>query len=412
MTSSSTRSRGAPRLIRRIAAALALGILAACTGTFEIRPPTLLVVAFEDPQPAVGLVRDTFNALEPGQSRALTFVTGSRRALPARAIDVDVVDRAGTRTAAVFLLRADGTDVAYLRGFDLADIDPDDPTAFAPADAFSVLLANDGPDGDEGILEDPPAPVCPTAVEVTTDGRFAAVFEQRSACGGSEFRAIYILDLDPLITGGEPLLVRSIDAPAPAAPGMYLDQERVLDPDLREALYFVDPLGLVKRYVFETDEVETLDAAGVPGDTDALVDIGRVLDLLVLVADDGYLLIDPTEAAPVAEPVESAEDLTRLVRDPYGVTDEAVLLAGDRLVVHPEVSEAEFREETSAPARTGAVTDPVDRFVYLLGDARIGIYDLLAAEEERLVVTPFAVPEIPSADVMTWTRALLPPPAP
>lgn len=409
MNGAPARPPTTPRLLRWIVATLVLAALAGCTGTFEVRPPTLLVVAFEDTEPAVGLVRDTFNALEPGQSRALAFVAGSRRPLPARAIDVDVVDRVGVRTAAVFLLRAEGTEEAYLRGFNLADIDPDDPAAFAPADEFSVLLANGGPDGDEGILEDPSAPICPTAMEVTAEGRYVAIFEERSACGGTEFRAIHILDLDPLITGGEPVLVRSIDAPAPAAPGMYLDQEGVLDPDLREALYFVDPLGLVKRYVFETDEVETLDVAGVPSDTDALVDIGRVLDLLVLVAEEGYLLIDPSEASPVGEPVESANDLTRLVRDPYGVTDEAVLLAGDRLVVHPDVAEAAFREETSAPARSGAVTDPVDRFVYLLGDARIGIYDLLTAEAENLVVTPFAVPEIPSADVITWTRALLPP---
>ena len=401
-----------PRSITRLPirlgpVALLVLLLAACTGTFEVRPPTLLVVAFEDSSPAVGLVRDTFSALEPGQSRTLSFVTGSRRPLPAPAVDVDVVDRAGARPTAVFLLREQGTQTSYLRGFRIDDIDPDDATAFSEHPAYAVLLANGGPGGDEGLLEDPAAPICPVEIEVTGDGRYAAVFEDRSVCGGAEFRAIHIVDLQEATSGGGDALVRSIDAPAPAPAGMFLDQDGGIDPVLREALYFLDPVGLLKRYVFATDSVETLDVAGIPSSADALRDIGRVLDLLVLVDDDRYLLVDLREGASEAIAVDSASDLTRLVRDPFAATDEAVLLAGDELVVHDDVREPALRSEQSAPTRADAAIEPVDRFAYLLGDATIGVYDLLHIDGENVPVTPFAVPEIPSADVLTWTRAQL-----
>lgn len=94
-----------------------------------------------------------------------------------------------------------------------------------------------------------------------------------------------------------------------------------------------------------------------------------------------------------------------MVPDPLGNTNSAVLLAGNALVVHDVATADAFAEESTAPARTDASLEPIDRFVYLLGDERIGVFDLLTFEGTAIQVRAFTVPDIPSASVLTWTRA-------
>lgn len=395
------------------AAALLL-ILAGCTGTFEARPPTLLVVAFDDGGPAVALVRDTFNALQPGETRALEFLAASARGLPAPAVAVDVVDRAGSRPTAVFLLReatSEPTDppTTFLRGFSLGGIDPEAPAAFDEVPRFGRLLANGGPAGDEGILEASAVDAyCPTEIQMSDSGRYVAIFESRSACGDAEFRAIHVIDLDA-VDAASPNPVVSIESPAPGAAGIYLDQDGDLDPEGRAALYWVDPTAGVRAFDLATETIRTPDVTGDPFDAGSVRDIGRIQDLLVLVMQDALVLVDLLASPPTANVVDSASGLTELVVDPFAVTDDAVLLAGDTLVVHPDAREDALAEESSAAARTGAVLEPIDRFVYLLSDGRIGVFDLLEFDGERISVTPFAVPEVPGAAAVTWTRARVEP---
>ena len=382
---------------------VALG-LTGCTGTFEAGPPTLLVVAFDDGTPRVGLVKDTFRALDAA-GRDLVFVPGSARVLPEPAVAIDVVDRAGTRPTAVVLSRGAGTAPAtYLRGFSLAGIDPASPSAFVEDPEYTFTLANGGT-GDDGLLETRlAADYCLVDAQITRTGRYLAVFEERSACGGASFRAVYVLDLEAARTGTDPL-VAVFDSPAPTNAGLYVDPTGDLDARGRAAVYFVDPVEGLKAFRFDTREVVDLDIAIAPFDPSGVVDIGRVGAALILVESDAYVIVDPTTTTPTATRVDSASGLTTMVPDPLGITTSAVFLAGDQLVVHDDVSADGFAEESSAPVRTGASLEPIDRFVYLLGDERIGVFDLLTFEGSSVQVRAFSIPEIPAATALTWTRA-------
>lgn len=395
----------AHRMLGGLAGTIWLLALVACTGTFESRPPTLLVVAFADSGPAVGLVQDTFNALQPGESRSLEFVAGSRRPLPAPAVAVDVVGRAADRPTAVFLLRDPTTRESVMRGFTIQGIDPTSPTEFAGDPSFEITLANAGPTGGEGALEiGLQDDYCPTGLQISRTGRYVAVFESRESCGGGTFRAIYVVDTTRLGTGNDPV-VRRLVSPEPGAAGFYVDQEGALSPNSRELLYFVVPGFGVRTYDFERDEVRSLDIEGSPSDAGSLTGIGRIQDALALVEPNRYFLTDLEATPPAAEAVASASGLTRLLTDPFGLTAQAVLLAGDRLVVHEDARAAEFEQESSAPSRTDAILEPIDRFVYLLSDRAIGVFDLLEFGAGPLRVVSFPVPEIPAASVLTWTRA-------
>jgi hypothetical protein len=230
-------------------------------------------------------------------------------------------------------------------------------------------------------------------VQVSESGRYLAVFESRSACGAAEFRAIHVIDLTAVDAGSADAVV-SIVSPAPGEAGIYLDQDGRLDPAGRQAVYWVDPIAGVRAFDLASESILAPDVEGDAFDPGAMRDIGRIQDLLVLVAPDEYVLIDLLAAPPSAAVVDSASDLTELVVDPFAATDDAVLLADDALVVHAEAREEAFAVE-------------IDRFVYLLSDARIGVFDLLEFDGEDIVVTPFPVPEIPGAAVITWTRAAI-----
>lgn len=392
---------GMPLLI-----AVCLAALSGCTGTFEARPPTLLVVGFEDAAgPAVGLVRDTFNVVESGENRNLEFIPGSRRALPAPAVSVDVVDRAGARPTAVFLARDPNTRFTSLRGFAIESIDQTDSSAFTSEPSFARVLANGGPDGDEGLLEIGLSDdYCPTEVQVSSSGRYVAVFEERAVCGDTEFRAIYLLDLMASAPGEDPVIARLV-SPEPGAAGIFLDQNGDLDPAGRETLYFVDPGAGVRAWDLGSGTSRVLDVTGLSGAVSGLRDIGRVLERLVLVDANRLFLVPSAQSNPEATAVASAESLSELVLDPFGITEQAVLLAGDELVIHPDAREAAFDREPGALPRSAAVLEPIDRFVYLVGDARIDVFDLLEFDGGSVQIDPFTVPEIPSATAITWTRA-------
>lgn len=396
------------RIGASVLSALCLAVLWGCTGTFETRPPTLLVVAFEDGSgPAVALVRDTFNVLQPGETRELVYIAGSRRALPAGAVDNDVVDRTGIRPTAVFLSRDPQTDATYLRGFTIEGIGQSDPTGFDPAQRFSHVLANGGVNGDEGLLERGlEDDYCPTQVQVSETGRYLAVFEQRSACGGTEFRAIYVIDLDEATDPGVDPVVERFVSPEPAAAGMFLDQDGGLDRDGRETLYFVDPSAGVRAWDLASESSRILDIVGLPSDAGRLRDIGRVRDRLVLVDANRLFLVEPADVAPEALEVASATDLMQLVTDPFAVTPQAVLRSGAGLVIHADAEEPGFERETGVLTRTDAVLEPIDRFVYLSGDGRIDVFDLLEFGTGLVRSARFDVPEIPSATTLTWTRAI------
>lgn len=377
--------------------------MVACTGTFEVGAPTLLVVAFDDGTPQVGLVEDTFRSLDPGM-RDLVFLTGSTRSLPAPAVAVDVVGRALDRSAAVFLLRASGTaPAAYLRGFVIQGIDPADPVAFMEDPALSLTLANGGA-GGEGLLDEHRGDedYCLVDAQVSAEGRYLALFEERSACGGTAFRGIYVLDLEAAAVGADPMVAAFV-SPEPGPAGIYLDPTGALDASERPTLYFIDPLTGVNAYRLDTGNTEDVAEGGVLFDPTSVVDLGRIGDALVLVEPDAYVLLDTT--AEPAERIESAAGLTDIVSDPLGLAQSAMLLAGDRLVVHDDVTTDTFVLEASSPPRADASFDPVDRFLYLLGDAQIGVFDELTFEGTAIQVRSFGVPEIPNASVLTWTRA-------
>src|SRR5690606_6401767 len=199
---------GPRKKAQRALALLAVGLLAAalsaCTGTKEPQPPTLLVVGVEDRSappavPQLLLVEDVTATAPVGDPR-LRVVPGSRRALLAPAVAIDFEERDGARDAAWVLTRevdASGPTpvvTAHLQRFEVADVDPAAPTAFAEDAAALVTLTDPGGTGVlDGVSDSSPA-TCPTALQVSRSGAHAVILDDPEACGLTDHPELWLVD--------------------------------------------------------------------------------------------------------------------------------------------------------------------------------------------------------------------------
>lgn len=422
-----SRRRAAPWGLGPLLTLLAL-LLGGCTGTFETRPPVLLAVAFDDGSPALALLVDTFSALEPGQSRELTLLPWSRRALPAPGVALDVVDRAGARSALLVLARSDASGRSFLRGFTFDDVDLTSETGFTPLSRYELLL--DGPEDDPGLLDrlGPKGPddYCLTEVEASADGEFIAVFDDRERCGGdSGIKDVYVIDVDagtvvsPTVDFGE----RASGAGLALAQGLERDTG---------FLFFLDAFATLFRW--DPVEEERLELGPVDSGVDPefrdLATVGS--DTLVVLSREFYKLVDLSVADIAVLEVPTAIDARRVVDDPFDIVPALVLLGGGntddaftRFSIHATLDNSDPDLEVGFAVISGvtaATLEPVDRFVYLVRDGEVLVFDLLtylsAVQQGELpAVSAFftrcadasnhcPVPELENPTAVTWTRAV------
>lgn len=407
------------RLVAALAAALLL--LAACTGTREPRPPTLLLVGTAPGgAPRLLLVEDVTETAPPGQPR-LVVVPGGARALAAPAVAIDFEDRGLERPAAWVLTRAVANQggapavTAYLQRFLVADVDPADPTAFAEDAAARVTLTSPGGGGVLDGLSLTSPTTCPAALQVDREGAFAVVLDDPSRCGSGDHPELWLVPLG----GGTPQALQGTNEVAPLA--AYLDQR----PDDQVVYFLVEAIDQTHVYARRLAEAGSERLAGVSlparaGDLRAAAGAG---DRLLALTADELLAVDLTAPGPAVR-TATRDGAAALAADPTGASPEVLVLDGSAIAFHEDVEDGE--PDTAPHPALAATIDPLTRFAYAVYEGRLVILDLLTGGDTdssfqarleplpEVVLPPGAPGSLPGADtapvtVIGWVRAAAPP---
>jgi hypothetical protein len=383
--------------VRRLIAPALLLMLAACTGTFELRPPILLAVTFDDGAPQVALIRDNFATTSAGTPRELTFLDTSRRPLPAPAVAIDVVDRAGDRPTLTVLSRETAAPFrGHLSGFDLAGIDPADPTAFAEDADYSRdltdLLRNQPELADD-------AEYCLVDLQISRSGRYLALLEDRTVCGAEDVTALYVVDLD------DDSLVIAVDTEPLVAAGLYLDQG---DDTLHFVVEGVGNAGLERITLGSGDRTVVADITG-----QEQVDVGRVaappgaegVRLVALSSDSFQAINDDLSPAEVGPELSTEVGARALIADPFELSAQLFILGASRFTVHNSLDADGGR--SASVAAGGGTFQPEELFVYLASETRIYIFDALVDDGDGPPsLAPFSLPELITPGPVTWLRGV------
>ena len=273
-------------------------------------------------------------------------------------------------------------------------------------------------------------PFCPTKIQVTQGGDYAAVLNVPSLCGLTLQPFIDILDLR-----GSRLLERISGV---SSSGIYLSQSATQD-----LLYYATPEAGTLRLQRATlprpgqafgpnDTIESVPVVAVPrpaGETDA-VDLQRagtdIDERLVFLFRDS--LYDVTEfgiggTAVVGDPLETPPDNARVIRDDARETEGTLLLSLPRTGVFSYVPPAledvedEISLETSRVRAVDAVIERTQNLVYfvigseavnLSETGNVALFDLGAYDTGTSFPDPtrFAVPELTAPSFVTWTQAV------
>jgi hypothetical protein len=396
-----------------------LGVLAlgACTGTSEPLNPVLLVTGLEGAAgPQVALIRDSFGTTGASDER-LTFLSESTRPLPAPAVSYDVVDREGTRGALVVLSRADpvaGAATGYLNFFALSGIDPNDPAAFTETRQLSLEP------GEVEFVDTVIDPrFCPSGVQVTQTGNFAAVLSEPRLCGSNQNPFIDILDLE-----GEQVRVLERLSNV-AGGGIYLGQGAALD-----LLYYAvnAPNSLLLRRAvmprpgsgssFDQNDLIVQDVTAVTANTARqgnFVDLGRAgapgNERLVVLFERALVNVTNFSGEGVAgEPIATERNNAQVIRNDRRDTDATFFLStpeAQRFSFLPPAGGAEQLQNASVRA-TDAVVEPTYDFIYFVADGVVSLFDLRSfrAGTDLPDPRPLPVEELLAPSFVTWAQSV------
>ena len=407
-------------------ALLLLLTLTACTGTVEQGTPIFLVVGYQaDPadgaEGKVGLVEDTFGVSGASEDR-LSFVTS--RDLPAAPVAYDLTHRANLRDTLVVLSRNDGSvnvadSAAFLSFFNLEGIDPTDPVSFTTARetlALSILTAEPNvPIGTE---------FCPVDVQVSSDGRYAALLHDGAPCGGPEFQAVDVIDTEV----SPPALLERFDVQIEPA-SLYLAQTST--GEVNDRLYFFedDPAGVQLTEVTLPDEnannpdIDTApdgdveEVIDIPDNNEVVVDLGVAptdanLEQLALVAlfDESFVpVVNYAEGTPNnGARVETIDESRKLITDDFLTTESVFVLGEDEFTVHQNITEGE--EEGVSVDAVDAVYEPRNNFVFFVSEQLIRIFDPTSftfGEDDDIDIDSLpAITELTAPAFITWAQAV------
>lgn len=391
----------------RFAAFAALLLLVACTGTSSFQAPRLLITTFGTGSTAsVALVVDNG---PQGSGDRLEFLPASVRLLAGQAVALDFRDRAGLRDEVVLLLN-EGANQFSLEFLNTAAIDPAAPGAFArsreplPLNALLAAVAADLTN------------LCLTEVQVTRDGRYAALLNGGVAAAGPACPAsvtdapeLFIVDL----TGVDAALSISPSAELlPVRP--YLDQAILDDED--QLFYLVGGIGSSAELwsvplppsasLPDGALVGTFSGSGSNFPLDLSAGPEGMLALrtasIQLLLEDGQNVTAATPATPV-----------RFIRDPY-VTElqQVLVLRSAGYSVHRNAADS-TPVTGSLSGVTDATVDPERLYAYFLSAGVISIVDILDLSDSDGAASPRPVtsriPELTApAGLISWIASALP----
>ncbi|MBS3933883.1 MAG: hypothetical protein KGZ35_05955 [Truepera sp.] len=374
--------------MKRLWMLLLLLILASgCTGTVEEIPETLLVVGFANgDQGRLALIEN--NVLQP--EGGLVWLADSLRDLPGLPLAADVIDRAGGRTALVVLSR-DGAGLSYLSTFNLRNLAPDRLEGFAET---ARIALNDLP-GPR------PTVICPTRLQVSSDGRFAALLHQPAACGAPGNIFISLLELTP------PRFVRHYEGRV----FPLVDNALVLD-QIDDTLYFLeevtDGVRLERVALAEPTRVSTVSEAVIPARE--IQDMGIVLDSMVVLATGSFVAFEnyrvPGDAAP---PVTTSPGSRSLISSDFADLERVIILGRDHFTVHLSVTDTAQPTAILRDYQSGTV-EALNRLVFVAGDRRVAVFDELSYREGTPALTVIPLTDLTAPAFISWFPALVLPP--
>lgn len=390
--------RTPPHRLRRWTPLLASLVLAGaplvgCTGTEEQRAPVLLVVGYRSGSTGqLALIEDTFNT-ETTTSERLRFLGSSPIDLDAPPVAFDIVDRAGARgTLAVLTRQPTAPFASEVVRVNLAGIRAQAPDAFAeigpPIDVSQRLTDTLGPDD-----------YCPDGLQVSRDGRFLAVFDDRAACGlGTTQVNLYLIDLTEDTVDS---LLAADGLPVPP----YLDQAG------GRIFVATSAAGDAEIVAFPLDDPDDATTVARVSEDDQ-VDLGPVGDALLTLRPNAFQVV-----AADTETVATGPSARLLVQDALRNASQVVVLTSGRLVIHTSLG-----DDDPADSSVSAVAGTIESgsgFAYLVGSGRVVIVDLLGytdeLEDDTLSgrVRSFTIAEIPTLGegdgLITWTLGVLDP---
>lgn len=340
---------------------LALAALSGCTGTTGEQPSVLLIVGYTDAAGGkVALLRSETLCTGPDpRCQAQSLLPGSERPLPAPPVAYDLANRPQARDELVVLSRA-GTAVngpAFLNFFLSANLSPDLPVEFAESRP-AVALGPDLPRTPALLGRD--IAFCPTHVQVSATGRYAAVLNDvRGVCGSfAALNSVVVLDLQPGV-GAPPLIVDLFDDNvlptrlfvrqtfAGTGDRLFWAQDRGATTRLLD-VPLPRPAGTAPRTVAEIDGGLTNPVVDLRGLGDALIALRSTDFVPVLTPVD-----NPTPGERVATAVTAAR---RLVVQETGGLPSLVIIGQNRVAIHLDRDDAE-PAELSVP---GVVDGTID----------------------------------------------------
>jgi hypothetical protein len=393
-------------------------LLAACTGTTEQQPSILLAVGYTDTTvspnvPHVALVEDTFGPAGASPNR-FKFLADSVRALPATPVAEDVVQRGSARGTLVVLSRNDSSSAhtGYLSFFNLADIDPDAPTAFKESrNPITISLSALGNTASFPTLTG----FCPTGVQVSADGDYVALLSDNSAngpCANTGTDAIDIIQVNSnppreiahldTVSGG-PVMVSSFYLDQTQSPGVLYYFIRTAS-GARLQAYDLNPNNSNP----ESDLGVTVPLSN-PA-VDVIPDLGAQGSSLIALRDSSFVPINSYASANIK--LGAAVNLpvggnTKLILDDFQSLPEVLVLSSSYLTVALN-NQDKSPKYTSVSAVDGTL-EPLTGFGYLLGSQSLILFDVQTygggGSTLSNTLAYFSLPQLTRPAFITWAVA-------
>lgn len=375
---------GISRVVALVAAALAIGLLAGCTGSQETRTP---VVLFVGGNAGAGASDATLIAFRTGLPRAtpddevLVPLPAFGRTLPGTLIDLATVteDR-----PALFALYRDDLGDHRLAFFDTERLDPDDPASLSSGPDedldLTAAVAASRVLGDEAL--------CATGMTASSQGSWIGVLHQPAICGRAGAAAIVAIERASAGTDAprvEPTSPGTQDAPAiPTFQGRG-DDERLI--------WLSDTGGLVTWRPADPDEAP---AAAVPVPLDANpTSVGRAGTGVAVAAgrDLAFVRPDTGDSGPVwtLDGIGTIDDLVAADALP-GVATIAIGSSGLAVVAGLEDEPSEDRVDVVIDASISSASVGPYGYLFVTSDAGVITYDALTA------TTGGALTRVPGGD--------------
>lgn len=368
---------------------LILALVIGCTGTVEDPIETLLVVGFADGnQGRLALIEN--NVLRQTATEPLRWLPESVRDLPGLPLAADVIDRTRDRTALVVLSR-DSAGISYLSTFNLRNLALDQLDGFVET-ARIVLNDPDAP-----LLPVRPGQVlCPTRLQVSSDGDFAAMLNQPTACGATGDIFITLLELTP------PRFVRHYE-------GLFrlVDNALVLDQAADDdTLHFLEESGnrvQLKSLALDRLAERPVIVGEARIEARDVQDMGIVRDSMVVLGRSNFAAFDNFRVDP-DEPtvINTTANSLRLITSDFADIAQVMVLGRDHFTVHLSTTEPANRADLRG-YQSGTV-EALNGLVFLVREGEIRVFDLLryAGGTPELTTPPIPLSELTAPAFLSW----------